>query len=174
MTITQEILRQKLHYNPDTGLFKWIEKPVKGGVKIGDIAGHKYTAPHNKKSYVVICINKSKYYAHRLTWLYMNGSWPENEIDHIDGNGSNNIFYNLRSVTAFDNKKNMKKSSINTSGITGVHWETRRSLWVAKITYNRSVIFLGYFDNIFDAACARKNAELKYEFHKNHGSDRPL
>lgn len=172
--LTREYLKTKLLYNKLTGEFVWRVKPSKGGVKVGDTAGSIFANRTNGKKYITICIDKHKYYGHRLAFLYVDGSFPENEVDHIDGDGLNNKWENLRSVDAFGNKKNIKKHRDNKSGITGVHWETRDSKWVARIVSDRIRYDLGYFDNIFDAACARKNAEIKYNFHPNHGSDRPL
>ncbi len=170
MTITQAELKRLISYDPETGVFKW--KVNKSNISEGDIAGH-YAIACTKK-YHFIMINYKNYLAHRLAWLHVHGRWPEYHIDHIDGNGCNNKLQNLREVTRFENQKNMRRSSNNKSGITGVYFRNDTSAWCVQITANLKTITIGCFNNIFDAACARKNAEIKYGFHKNHGSDRPL
>lgn len=169
MTITQEILKQKLHYNPDTGYFYWNKT---GGINAGDVAGCEYKMTSGK-TYIIIGINRTRYLAHRLVWLYMHGFFPE-EIDHIDGNGANNRLNNLRNVSSIENRRNIRKFKNNTSGITGVGIDKRYNKWCAHIQIHGRKKSLGYFDNIFDAACARISAQQQYGFHENHGSDRPL
>lgn len=172
MMLTQSELKQILNYDPDTGIFVWIN-PRSKRAKIGAVAGtiRKYDTG---KSYCIICINYQLYRAHRLAWLYIYGSFPVNEIDHINGNGNDNSAINLRSVNHQENLKNMRRHANNTSGICGVHWNSDRCKWHAQITVKNKSMNLGRFDNIFDAACARKSAEKKHGFHKNHGINRPL
>lgn len=59
----------------------------------------------------------------------------------------------------------------NTSGVTGVYWSSRHRKWNPKIQVDYVMIDLSYFDCITDAAAARKRAEIKYGFHKNHGDE---
>lgn len=172
MTITQEELKKFLHYNPETGIFVWLIKPAKS-IRIGDVAGTVHI-DKGGKNYIRIRLNHKRYRAHRLSWLYMTGEFPDNDIDHINGDGIDNRWSNLRDVTATENKKNTRIQSNNTSGICGVRLDTRSEKWIAVIKVNYNKKHLGCFDNIFEAACARKNAEVIYGFHKNHGSDRPL
>ena len=75
----------------------------------------------------------------------------------------------MRVVSVRENCKNKKRPSTNTSGIIGVHWDKKSSKWSAQICVNYKKIFLGYYDNITDAASARQTAEKKYNFHPNHG-----
>jgi hypothetical protein len=104
----------------------------------------------------------------------MTGDHPEDEVDHIDGNGTNNIWNNLRAVTRADNAKNMRKSSANTSGVTGVVWIKRIKSWKSQIMVNGCCKYLGYFRSKEEAIAARKAAEVLYGFHENHGTERPL
>lgn len=170
MTITQEELKKSLRYDPETGVFRWAVN--RGRLLSGNVAG--YVSISNMKQYIKIRINYKNYYGHRLAWLYMTGEWPENEIDHIDGNGTKNEWVNLRSVNRADNMKNSRRQSNNTSGFCGIWWHRKNRKWVSEIMVNQKKINIGSFDNIFDAVCSRKNAEFKHGFHKNHGSDRPL
>ena len=81
-------------------------------------------------------------------------------VDHINHNKSDNRKNNLRFVTDSQNSMNRGVSSNNTSGITGVN--KRNGKWTARIGVNTKRIFLGDYDNFFEAVKARKEAEEKY------------
>lgn len=165
MALTQDELKKILHYDPETGIFTWLISPARC-VKVGDRAGYMPKADAEEQ-YIKIAINYKYYRAHRLAWLYMYGKLPKHTIDHIDGNGTNNKLANLRDVPQKENVKNRKQSIRNKSGMTGIFW--RRNRWEVAITINREIIYLGVHPALLDAACARKSAEIRYGFHKNHG-----
>ena len=149
-------LLEVLDYNPDTGIF--IRKNT------GRVTGTKI-----RSGYLHIRIDNIAYYAHRLAWLYMTEKWPENHIDHINHDKADNRFLNLREVTQQDNARNAKLHKENKSGVTGVGWYKPYSKWRSYIAVDAQHIYLGYFDDKFEAICARKSAENKYGFHENHG-----
>jgi len=95
-------------------------------------------------------------------------------LDHIDGNGKNNKWSNLRCVTPLENNRNLRKASNNTSGFTGVCWHEPTKKWQARIVVNKKTKSLGLYLSVEEAAIVRKNAEAMLGFHPNHGSDRPL
>ena len=105
--------------------------------------------------------------------MHSNGDWPC-EIDHIDGNGLNNKISNLRNVSRVENSKNQRKSTRNKSGVVGVCWDRTYNKWKASIRVNGVLHHVGQFKSLFDAVCASKQSELKYDFHRNHGGARPL
>ncbi len=86
------------------------------------------------------------------------------EIDHIDGNGLNNKWSNLRSVSHSINAKNQKKHKNNTSGNSGVTFRKDSNKWRARIMVNDKSISLGTFLKKEDALSARIEAENKYYF----------
>jgi hypothetical protein len=57
------------------------------------------------------------------------------------------------------------------SVIPGVRLSSKRK-WLAQICVNYKTSTLGYFDNIFDAVCARKSAELERQ--KFYDSNREI
>ena len=146
--LTQAELKEKLEYNPETGIFTWLINK-----KIGYL---------DKDGYLIITIKCKHYRAHRLAWLYMTGSWPVNQIDHIDRNRINNIFENLRDVTNTQNHWNEGYSKNNTSGYKGVYWYKPYKKWKAQISVNGKHIHLGYFDIPEEAAKAYREAKEKY------------
>jgi hypothetical protein len=164
--LTQERLRSLLSYNPDTGEFTRLVN--RRSDLVGKIAGCP-SRVGSEKFYIKIQIDGKKYLAHRLVWLYSYGEWPENQIDHIDQDSLNNRLINLREVTNAENGKNQKMSKRNISGVTGVCFDKKRQKWHARIVVNGKFIHLGYFEVKDDSIAARKNAEVKYDYHPNHG-----
>lgn len=161
--LTQERLKELLHYDQDAGIFTWITPPAyrhTAGQKAGSLTS---------QGYIFIGLDGVNYLAHRLAFLYILGRFPSN-TDHIDHDRTNNKWANLREVSNSENHKNRAMSKRNTSGFTGVQWVERHKRWMAKIKVNQKVIYLGYFKRIEDAIEARKKANVKYGFHKNHGA----
>lgn len=121
-----------------------------------------------KNGYLKGAINGGNFYAHRVIWKLVHGSEPD-DIDHDDGDRSNNRLINLFDRSRWDNLKNRKISKNNTSGTLGVSYSTRHSLWQAVIYHNKKPIHLGWFKLKEDAVRARKDAETVYTYHPNHG-----
>lgn len=168
--ITQGLLKSMFSYDPITGDFTRI-KGIQGA-KIGTVAGRPERGNHGP-TYIVITILGKYCMAHRLAWLYMTGGLPKCQIDHIDGNGMNNSFSNLRSVSMNENMKNKGRYQNNKSGITGVSWDKRAGKWEVQIRVSMKNKRIGRYNNLLDAACARINANKTYGYHSNHGSIRP-
>ena len=176
---TVDMLRKFLSYDPDTGVFVWnLRKPedfVRAKhpsryCKIWNTRyGGKVAGSFRGDGYGRISVDDKRYLAHRVAWAMERGTWPAQQLDHINGNPSDNRLVNLREVANADNAKNARRAINNTSGVTGV---TRHSLcdkWVAQIHANGKAIYLGIFENFEDAVAARAAAEVKYGFHPNHG-----
>lgn len=163
--ITQQLLKELLDYDPDTGLLVWKARP---GNKAWNsrFAGKK--AGSNENRYSRIRIFDKNYLSHRVIWMHVFGEWP-NEIDHVNGNGFDNRIANLRDVSHKENMKNQKRSKANKSKTTGVCWHKQTGKWQAKICVNGRWEHLGVFDDINKAKEIRAKAENEYKFHKNHG-----
>ena len=170
--LTQYKLKQLLNYDPDTGVFTWLIDCGPGRPNKGDIAG-RIQKKRGGKSYRDISISSKRYYAHRLACLYMTGKWPD-KVDHGDGDGTNNKWVNIESVTGLQNSKNIRKRSDNCSGCTGVHLHKHSGKWQVYINEKGERDNIGLYADYFEAVCARKSAENFRGFHTNHGSIRPL
>lgn len=132
---------------------------------IGDLAGYL-----RQDGYVAVEYNSKSYKVHRIIWEMHYGPIPEGyEIDHIWHNRQDNRIQNLRLVLKEENAKNRRVYINNSSGVTGVSWSRRDSRWLAQITIKGKTIHLGYFNELGLAIKARKEAEIKYGFHPNHG-----
>jgi len=139
--ITQEQLKEVLNYDPNTGIFTWAKQVGQRGV-IGKPAGSLDKA----KGYISIKINRKKYAAHRLAWLYFYGYMPKDLIDHEDGIKDNNRIKNLREANTSQNQHNQRKPrKDNTSGYLGVTFSKKSKKYTAKIRTNNIVKHLGMF-----------------------------
>ena len=149
--LTAKQLRAVLMYEPDTGMFIW--RARKKGEKMNTWHGRRAGATRDR-GYIVIRIDYRLYRAHRLAWLYMRGRWPRTEVDHIDGDPSNNRWGNLRLATSSHQKINARRRKDNTSGYRGIWWEQRRSHWIAEIRAEGQRYHLGSFDTAEEAHAA--------------------
>jgi hypothetical protein len=156
--ITAERLREVLDYDPETGVFTW----AKGGygIFLGSIAGCK------DKGYIRIKVDGKIYGAHRLAWLYVNGTLPDGDIDHINRVRTDNRISNLRVASKAENAQNKSKYRNNKSGIVGVYWDNLSKKWRAQIRVNGIAVYLGCYRDIDEAKAARSEAKAKY--HKFH------
>lgn len=136
MTLTVERLREVLHYDRHTGEFTWINSH-----STRPLAGKK-AGSFNTAGYVQIYVDNKNYYGHRLAWLYVNGVWPT-QIDHIDGNRSNNAIDNLRLATTAQNQANRKSKK----RLKGVSFNHRYKKYQARL---RGGSF-GWFDTAEEA-----------------------
>jgi hypothetical protein len=130
------------------------------------------TTKNRKTGYYWVGFNYKKYASHRIIWkLYYKKDVPcDMEIDHINGDKSDNRVSNLRLVTMNQNMMNKKKYSSNQSGIVGVAKRSDTNSWRAQISVNGKAIKLGSFKTREEAINARLAAENKYGFHINHGA----
>lgn len=128
MSLTAERLRELVVYNPLTGEFT--SRFSRGGVLAGSVLGNI-----NKiLGYVIITIDRKKYYGHRLVWLYVYGEWPPDEIDHENLNKSDNRFFNIRESSSLQNKANRSVRKDNSLGVKGVHQTSSGSFRVCIIS----------------------------------------
>lgn len=95
------------------------------------------------------------------------------QVDHINHVRDDNRLCNIRLVDNTINSRNASIGKNNTTGVCGVYVDKRRvKKYCAEIKVNKVKRFLGYFDTLDEAAAARREAELKYGFHSNHGTNK--
>lgn len=174
------VLRRLLDLDPETGTLTWKERPVwifregvHGRASTAKGWNTKYAGkPALAASTGAYCngsILGRRIQAHRVIYAMHNGHWAADEVDHINGDPSNNRPSNLRSADRTEQMKNRARPVNNTSGIVGVSWHKQRRLWVAHVSIDGRAVTLGTFTRKRDAIRARRAAERKYGFHKNHG-----
>lgn len=175
--VAPEILRQLIDYNPETGAMTWRMRPDSLFRPDGRRDAKANAACWNSKNagkpalasprngYLCGRLFDKTVSAHRVAWAIHYGKWPSDCIDHINGNRADNRISNLRDVSIAENNRNETLRKNNTSGVTGVSWETRRLKWQARIRNE----CIGYFNSKEAAIAARKQAEAASNFHPNHG-----
>jgi len=157
--ITYEEVHELFDYDEATGIFT---NKVNRGTRArkGKVVGCL-----SDTGYYLIRVNRKNYKAHRLAWLFVHGYFPENGIDHVNQNKTDNRIENLREVSQSCNMKNCKIRKENISGITGVSWYKRGKKWRAHIQdKNYKLLYLGSFASKLEAAQTRYAAEIKYKY----------
>jgi hypothetical protein len=149
LNLTEQRLRELLHYDQFTGVFTW--RVRRGNVARGSVAGAR-----KSDGYLQIGIDGRLFLAHRLAWLYMNGEWPAGDVDHMNWNILDNSAANLRDVPRMLNMQNQRKSHKDSyTGFLGVHFDKRRGKFIARITTpGTSRLHLGQFDTGEEAHAA--------------------
>lgn len=151
--MTQERLKEFLHYEPATGWFTW--RVSSAIANIGDRAGG-----HHGFGYRQMGLDYKKFLEHQLVFLYMIGEWPDGEVDHINGDKSDNRWDNLRDVTKSQNGHNKPVSRSSKTGFPGVyrHGVSYRS----RIHVEKETIDLGCHRTIAEARVARLLSEIEH------------
>lgn len=156
---TQKQLKQLFNYDSETGRLIRISHPKKNQRHlIGKPAGGRHPEGGWRVS-----VNNTCYLNCRLVWMWNYGEDPgELEIDHIDGDRSNDRLDNLRLATRQQNEANKCTTRANTSGHKGVSWYKRLSKWRVDVCGKT----IGYFSDLDEAIKVRKETaiQLRGEF----------
>ena len=147
----------KLDPTSPSGL-RWIKCPSPA-VKKGDVAGHL----HQNSGRWIVKFKSKLYLAYRIVFYLAHRKDPKDfQIDHINGDTSNNCIENLRSATPQQNCaariKTRKKNGQKPSKYRGVKWDVERKKWKAYITHSLKRIELGRFEKEEEAAMAYDKA----------------
>lgn len=132
-------------YNPVTGELKGVYGKV---IKTISPTGYiRFIMMFNDRPYSIR--------GHRLAWYLCYGKLPLNQIDHIDGNRTNNKITNLRDVTQQQNQWNQTKAK-------GYYWDKQKGKYTAQITLDNKRIYLGAFPTEEEARNAYLKGKSKY------------
>lgn len=174
--IKAEDLSEFLSYDEHSGLFTWKKRDRSFFKEVGHwkawnsrFAEKEALTAIHAKGYKCGQIFSNLYLAHRVAWAIASGSWPNDQIDHINGIKTDNRMINLRCVSNMENHLNMPLRSDNKSGVHGVTFDKRYNMWQSRATSQGKKYHLGYFHDHADAVKARKKIESALGFHENHG-----
>jgi hypothetical protein len=161
--LSQERLQELLKYDPDTGIFHWIPKPrsFRRNYKAGG---------RMLNGYITIGIDRKHYLAHRLAFLYMEGTFPNGFVDHIDTDRANNRWNNLRKASPSENNCNRVRGELPL-GVYEITRKNRPGIWYATKIQKNGKQYSSYFRKVEDAIKwrLRKEEELFGEFqNKNY------
>lgn len=177
-----DVLNMLLEYEESTGKLFWKDRAPssfsqKGkfspeGMRAhwqsrfaGNVAGHFHSG------YLRLMINGVHYMCHRLVWKIKTGEEPV-QIDHIDGNRSNNRFSNLRDVSHQVNAKNRRLYENNKTGVPGVSYHERDGTWQVRIGVGEgNELHLGNYSEKREAISVRIAAQTILDYHANHGKN---
>jgi hypothetical protein len=132
--------------------------------KAGELAGSML-----KDGYRQVHLSNKSYKVHRIIFMMQYGYLPP-QIDHINGNRSDNHIENLRPATNATNQYNRKPQKNNTTGHKNIHWCNRSQKYVVSFRIDGKLSSYGYFKDINKAknVAMQKRIELHQEF-ANHG-----
>lgn len=153
--ITVEVARDLLDYDPKTGFLTWKHR-ANGPKKWNTRYAGKRAGSTNKSGYVNVQMGRGNQVgASIIAWMICKGVVPTAEIDHEDGDRSNNRESNLREAPDGANSINKAIQRNNTSGFVGVSFSTQAGKWHARVTRHKKTYHAGFFDTPEDAANAR-------------------
>ena len=161
---SQSYLSRKFTYQPETGLVF--------SKRSGKRVGYTKTSSGHKKR-VRLTIDGENYVLSRIVWMIYHGQDPcELTVDHIDQDPLNNRIDNLRLITNREQQKNRPRQR-NCKYYPGIEFypDKGMKIWRARIGCIKAGTRreLGYYDNLFDAVCARISAQNAAGYHENHG-----
>ena len=159
-----EFLCECFDLNADTGVLIWKIRPrahfpttqgwnSTNAQCAGKVAGCTYG-----DSYPVVGLNGQVWLCHLIVWALAHGSHkPTNlDIDHINGNRSDNRPLNLRVVPHVENQQNRRINSNNTSGVSGVFFSRSHGLWVSTAGDGKKPALRAYSKTFDDAVRKRR------------------
>jgi hypothetical protein len=173
--VTPEELKELLSYDPNTGLFVWLDRPL----KFFHDSGGRYTAEFAQKVFRSLFAGKPaltaknpggylrgnlfgrNLMAHRAAFCLVAGRWPMHQVDHINGVRDDNRWDNLREATNAQNQHNSSSAKGSSSRFIGVALCKRSHRWTAYICPDGTKIHLGNFGSEEEAARVRDEAAKK-------------
>ncbi len=173
--LTQEIVRELLDYDPETGVLTWKQRDRK--YFKSDWDWKKWNTKHAEKpaltaythGYLHGRIFGRAYRAHRIIFLMMTGCWPDSEVDHENRDRADNRWENLYEKSHQKNSWNMSLRKDNTTGHVGVYVHGESGMYRAQIYTHGKQYHLGAFKTFEEAVAVRKAAQIKQGFASGHG-----
>lgn len=152
-------LKERLHYDPETGVFTWLSCPGRP-----DLVGRPAGTAHPKNG-VLIRLDGRVYRGARLAWFYVTGAWPDDLVDHRDGDPTNNRWLNLRAADWSINQQNQRRANSRNlwTPLLGVSFHRRSGKYEANITVTeggrKRKKYLGLFPTDTEAHAAYVEAK---------------
>jgi HNH endonuclease len=162
--IGARLVRKLLSYDPASGIFAWRETELRppnwNATYAGKRAGYLHAKTRRRCIAIMSGDKKRRYQENVLAWLYMTGDWPTAEVDHENGDSSDNSWKNLRLATNSQNKCNRPVLPRNKLGIKGVWYDEGRDKYVMSAKFGTKRISRRY-DTVEAAAAAYAEAAAR-------------
>ena len=171
-----ELLRKLLRYESRSGKLFWRKRELSMFKRESNGRGWNTRCADTAagtidgKGYLSVNILGRLYIGHRVIFAMCHGHWPKNQIDHFDGDRTNNRIENLRDVTSQTNSCNAAMNSKNTSGAVGVYLNKRSHRWCAQMKWHGRTYHLGSSRDFNEAVAMRKAEEKRLGFTERHGT----
>lgn len=174
-----DVLHERLRYDPETGSLTWRTPDRTRFATLNAFTtwrtrfANRPAGKRRSDGYISVRLtvdgSSRAFLAHRLAWFMVHDRWPAGQIDHINGNRSDNRIVNLREVSAAENRLNMKCPAVSSTGVPGVSWCRTTKSWLVRANINRRTKNLGRYRDFDTAVAVRKAAEQQNGYHANHG-----
>lgn len=151
-----DAIRSRLRYDPGSGGLHWTcsYMSVREGAKAGSL---------ERNGYLKVVVGGLSYKAHRVAWLLANGQWPKGQIDHINGNRSDNRLVNLRDVDQCANQHNQHRR--DTGKLVGAFFHKDSGKFQASIRHRGREHYLGLYETEREARAAYLAAKRIFHGH---------
>jgi hypothetical protein len=156
--MTAERARELFHYDPATGVVR--RRVARGNRAYDAVVGSKLHLPRAYSDYLTVWADGRSWLLHHIIVLWMTGELPK-EVDHVNRDGLDNRWNNLRVATSSENACNKRRYKNNKSGYKGVAFRKDAGRWCAYVNVNGKRTYLGLFLSAEGAAVARERAATK-------------
>ena len=150
---TQDQIKSAVTYEPKTGNFY----KNSSGKLLGSLSKRS-----KGTNYWRVGLLGTNVPAHRLAWFYMTGKWPE-EVDHLNRNGMDNSWKNLRECNRSENVTNTRVRKDNLIGLTGICEHRAPGVYRVVAHRGKKKILDKVCYGIEEAIKRRQNAIEEYE-----------
>lgn len=151
--LTVERLKSLLWFDEGAGVFCRVR--TRGRMNAGAPAGAL-----NGRGYVSVGVDGRTYAAHRLVYFYRSGAWPDRQVDHINGDRTDNRPCNLRLATPQENVQNKRAKGFGESGLLGAA-KGRNGKFTSSIVHGGKRHYLGEFGTAYEAHMAHIDAKRR-------------
>lgn len=155
----EAFIKEHFSYDPETGKVTR-EKPTVRSNGRPHAQGVGRPAGWKSMGYIRIKTPFGEAQAHRVAWFLHYGSWPKDQIDHINGIRDDNRINNLRDVNNRENQLNRKKSTGKSKhlpvGIYEIERKGRSGKWYAARVECCGKTYSTYRRSLSDASAYRQ------------------
>ena len=158
--LTCDRLRELLDFDPETGVFT--QRIVYEGQRARWKAGRVSGSVSKQTGYLTLRLDGKLYQAHRAAWMHHFGVWPQDDIDHLNGQRTDNRIANLRDVDNTINRQNQKRARADSAtGVQGVAPYKDSGRFQARVRHEGISHYLGTYDTVEAARSAYVEAKAR-------------